>query len=62
MNEEILQLKDVGNYMKNEAKKFKGKKVTVDKKFWNELADLLIETDANLQLILDELTVINRSR
>lgn len=56
MEKEILELRDVGNFMKNEAKKRKGKTVTVDKKLWNEIADLLIQTDDNLQLILDEIT------
>lgn len=53
MAEEILELRDVGNFMKKEAKRFKRKTVTVDKKLWNEIADLLIETDYNLQLIAD---------
>lgn len=59
MKEEILELRDVGNFMKKEAKDLKGKTVTVDKKFWNEIADLLIETDNNLQLILEEITRVS---
>lgn len=53
--DKVLELKDVGLYMKKEAEKVNRDTITVDKKFWLEIADLLIETDNNLLKILKEL-------
>ena len=50
-----MEIKDIGLFMKKEAEMSTGNTVTVDKKFWVEVADLLIETDNNLQQILKEI-------
>lgn len=60
MSENIMTLSQIGKAMKKESKKHKYY-LKVSKGLWNELADLLIDTDRKLQDILDELQRMNGS-
>lgn len=58
--DKTLELRDLGLTMKKAAEKTRRNTIKVDKKLWIEVADLLIDTDNNLQMILAEIEEISK--
>lgn len=56
-----MTLGEIGFAMKYEASKSEGNVLVVDKKLWLEIAQLLMDTDKNLNQIYKELQELNKS-
>ena len=48
-----MTIGEIGNAMKSEAEKTKGDTLTVSKKLWNEISQVLIDLDAQLSMLED---------